>query len=91
MCLVPVPWPTPLHQVLYTLKQLVVDANAYIEVVRAGQGVNRQLLKKVALYITRYDSLGFLTSRSNFQDIRHLRDDPPGGAGRLPLGRLGSS
>jgi len=49
------------RKVLYTLKQLVVDANAYIELVRAGQGVNRQLLKKVALYITRiFDTFGMI-------------------------------
>ena len=71
------------REVLMTLRELVVASNAYIEKTRVGEpGVNRQLLKNVASYITRIfdilgliakeESVGFPTSASGAADLESL-------------------
>ena len=55
------------RRVLETLRELVVGSNAYIEKMRVGKpGVNRQLLKNVATYITRiFDTLGLIAKEES--------------------------
>ena len=55
------------RRVLETLRELVVGSNAYIEKMRVGEpGVNRQLLKNVATYITRiFDTLGLIAKEES--------------------------
>merc|ERR1719458_1838602 len=71
------------RRVLETLRELVVASNAYIEKTRVGEpGVNRQLLKNVASYITRIfdilgliakeESVGFPSSSSGAADLESL-------------------
>merc|ERR1712076_162228 len=49
-------------RVLYAVRELVVATNAYIEKVRSGGAVNKQLLKNVAVYITRiFDIFGLIS------------------------------
>ena len=71
------------RRVLETLRELVVGSNAYIEKMRVGEpGVNRQLLKNVATYITRIfdtlgliakgESVGFPSSASGAEDLETL-------------------
>ena len=49
------------------MRELVVGSNAYIEKMRVGEpGVNRQLLKNVATYITRiFDTLGLIAKEES--------------------------
>jgi len=54
------------RRVLEGLRELVVATNAYIEKVRVAQGVNRQLLKTVAAFITRiFDILGLIAKEES--------------------------
>ena len=69
--------------VLETIRELVTTSNAYIEKTRATSGgVNRQLIRKVAAYITRIfnvfgllaqtESIGFPTGSSESGDLETL-------------------
>ena len=69
--------------VLETIRELVTASNAYIEKTRATEvGVNRQLIKKVAAYITRIfdvfgllaqnESIGFPSGGSESGDLESL-------------------
>jgi len=69
-------------RVLYCVRELVVATNAYIEKVRAGGNVNKQLLKNVAAYITRIFDIFGLISREAAVGF------PTGGAGEADLETL---
>merc|ERR1719510_2865756 len=71
------------RSVLETIRELVTTSNAYIEKTRVTQvGVNRQLIKKVAAYITRIfdvfglmaqnESIGFPSGTSESGDLETL-------------------
>jgi len=71
------------RSVLETIRELVTTSNAYIEKTRVTQvGVNRQLIKKVAAYITRIfnvfgllaqnESIGFPSGSSESGDLETL-------------------
>jgi len=62
-------------RVLYSVRELVVATNAYIERVRVGGNVNKQLIKNVATYITRiFDIFGLINREA-------LVGFPTGGCG----------
>jgi cysteinyl-tRNA synthetase len=56
--------------VLEIVRELVVGTNAYIERTRMEPGVNRQLIKAVATYITRiFDIFGQISTEEALEEI----------------------